>query len=68
MSNELLNKLIDSFKETPDNIIFTIKNYHKGPLKVIVSLNKNSVIYEINGNQFESFNSDRDYDSLSDVI
>ena len=67
-SKDLLDKLIETFTETPDNISFTIKDYHKGPLKVIVSLNKNSVTYEINGTQFDSFSSDKDYDSLSDII
>ena len=67
-SQDLLNKLIEVFTETPDNVIFTIKNYHKGPLKVIVSLNKNDITYEVDGKQFKSFNSERDYDSLSDVI
>ena len=68
VSSQLLEKLIDTFKETPNNIIFTIKDFHKGPLKVIVSLNKNVITYEINGKQFDSFNSDKDYDSLSDFL
>ena len=68
VSFQLLEKLIDIFKETPNNVIFTIKDFHKGPLKVIVSLNKNTITYEVNGKQFDSFNSDKDYDSLSDFI
>lgn len=67
-SFQLLEKLIDTFKETPNNIIFTIKDFHKGPLKVIVSLNKNIITYEVNGKQFDSFNNDKDYDSLSDFL
>lgn len=65
---DFLNTLIDTFKELPNNIVFTIKDYHKGPLKVIVSLNKNNVTFELNGQQFEAFNSKSDYDSLSDFI
>ena len=68
MSQELLDKLVETFNETPDNIQFTIKDYRKGPLKVIVSLNKNTITYEVDGKQFDSFNSDADYDSLSDII
>ena len=67
-SQELLDKLVETFNETPDNIQFTIKDYRKGPLKVTVSLNKNVITYEVDGKQFDSFNSDADYDSLSDVI
>lgn len=64
----LLENLIKTFLNTPNNIIFTIKNFHKGPLKVIVSLNKDSVTYEVNGQQFESFTSKKDFDSLQDFI
>ena len=64
----LLENLIKTFLDTPNNIIFTIKDFHKGPLKVIVSLNKDSVIYEVNGQQFESFTSKKDFDSLQDFI
>ena len=67
-SQELLDKLVEIFNETPDNIQFTIKNYRKGPLKVTVSLNKNTTTYEVDGKQFNSFNSNADYDSLSDII
>lgn len=67
-SQELLDKLIETFTNTPDNIQFTIKDYRKGPLKVTVSLNKNVVTYEVGGKQFTSFNSEADYDSLSDII
>ena len=68
VSFQLLDKLINTFKETPNNIIFTIKDFHKGPLKVTVSLNKNTITYEVNGKQFNSFSSDKDYDSLSDFL
>ena len=67
-SQELLNKLIETFTNTPDVVQFTIKDYRKGPLKVTVSLNKNTIIYEVNGEQFDSFKSDSDYDSLSNII
>ena len=67
-SQELLDKLIKTFNETPDNVQFTIKDYRKGPLKVTVSLNKNTITYEVDGKRFDSFNSNADYDSLSDII
>ena len=67
VSEQLLEKLIDTFKETPDKVIFTIKDFHRGPLKVTVSLNKNEVNYEVLGNPVQSFTKE-DYESLSDVI
>ena len=67
VSEQLLEKLIDTFKETPDKVTFTIKDFHRGPLKVTVSLNKNEVNYEVLGNPVQSFTKE-DYESLSDVI
>jgi len=67
VSEQLLEKLIDTFKETPDKVIFTIKDFHRGPLKITVSLNKNEVNYEVLGNPVQSFTKE-DYESLSDVI
>lgn len=66
-SEELLNNLVKTFQETPDKVIFTIKDFHGGPLKVSVSLNKNEVTYEVNGNSIEAFTK-QDYESLSDII
>lgn len=64
---QLLYKLAEEYQKIPESIQFTIKDFHKGPLKVNVSLLKGDITYEINGQPFQ-FNSIKDYQSLANII
>lgn len=63
----LLNALVQTFEETPDKVTFTINDFHRGPLNITVSLNKDSITYDVNGETIEAFTKE-DYDSLSGII
>lgn len=67
-NSEFLTTLASEYQKIPESISFIIDDYYKGPLKVTVSLLKNDIIFEVNGEQFAGFTSINDYKSLSNII
>lgn len=67
-NSEFLTTLANEYQKIPESISFIIDDYYKGSLKVTVSLLKNDIIFEVNGEQFAGFTSINDYKSLSNII